>query len=80
MTGTPRKLWKDVQTFLGVRELPSEELDIGVVNSAKDVGPDLEPPKFCAVGEGERGWTDPKHHQIGNRRAERQAEILRLVS
>lgn len=39
----PRKFWKDIQSFLGVTELPYERLDVGVVNSAKEVGPPIHP-------------------------------------
>jgi hypothetical protein len=39
----PRRLWKDVQAFLGVTEVPFERLDVGVVNSAKEVGPPINP-------------------------------------
>jgi hypothetical protein len=39
----PGRFWKAVQSFLGVTELPHQQLDVGVVNSAKEVGPAIHP-------------------------------------
>ena len=39
----PREFWKEVQEFLGLDEVPFERLDVGVVNSAKEVGPCIDP-------------------------------------
>ena len=39
----PHKFWKEIQTFLGLNEVPFEQLDVGVVNSAKEVGPSIDP-------------------------------------
>jgi hypothetical protein len=39
----PRDLWKDIQAFLGLTEVPFEVLDVGVVNSAKEIGPAIAP-------------------------------------
>jgi hypothetical protein len=39
----PRQLWQEIQDFLGLTALPFQKLDVGVVNSAKEVGPPLNP-------------------------------------
>lgn len=39
----PRQFWKEIQVFLGLHEVSFEELDVGVVNSAKEVGPSIDP-------------------------------------
>ncbi len=38
----PHKLLKDIQAFLGLTEVPFAQLNVGVVNSAKDIGPTLD--------------------------------------
>jgi hypothetical protein len=43
ITRRPRQLWKEIQPFLGLSEVPFEKLDVGVVNSAKEVGPAICP-------------------------------------
>ena len=39
----PQKFWKEIQAFLGLNEVPFEQLDVGVVNSAKEAGPNIDP-------------------------------------
>ena len=39
----PRELWREIQAFLGLTAVPFETLDVGVVNSAKEIGPALAP-------------------------------------
>jgi hypothetical protein len=39
----PRTFWQHIQAFLGVTELPYQQLDVGVVNSAREVGPPIFP-------------------------------------
>ena len=39
----PAKLWSDIQAFIGVSKVPFEQLDVGVVNSAKEIGPPIDP-------------------------------------
>jgi len=39
----PERLFGDIQDFIGARRLPFAELNVGIVNSAKDLGPELEP-------------------------------------
>ncbi len=41
ITLRPRRFWKDIQEYLGVAEVPYTQLDVGVVNSAKEMGPPL---------------------------------------
>jgi len=39
----PEKLWKQIQDFIGVSRLSAQRLDVGVVNSAKEIGPSINP-------------------------------------
>lgn len=47
----PAEFWKGIQQFLGIAEVPFEQLDVGVVNSAKEMGPPLEPKLEGALRE-----------------------------
>jgi hypothetical protein len=39
----PDVLLRDVQRFIGVEPMPAERLDVGIVNSAREEGPPLDP-------------------------------------
>jgi hypothetical protein len=39
----PDALLREVQRFIGVEPLPADRLDVGVVNSARDEGPPIDP-------------------------------------
>jgi hypothetical protein len=39
----PHSFWQEIQEFLGLDAVPFERLDVGVVNSAKEVGPSIDP-------------------------------------
>jgi hypothetical protein len=43
ITRNPRRLFTDLQRFIGVDPAPFEQLDVGVVNSARELGPPLDP-------------------------------------
>jgi hypothetical protein len=43
ITLRPQRLLRELQEFIGVEPRPFEHLDVGVVNSAREVGPPLEP-------------------------------------
>jgi hypothetical protein len=47
----PEKLLADIQQFLGVSPLPFERLNVGVVNSARELGPDLDPRLHALLKE-----------------------------
>jgi hypothetical protein len=38
----PEKLFHDLQSFIGVEALPQEQLNPGIVNSAREMGPQLD--------------------------------------
>jgi Sulfotransferase domain len=43
ITLRPKQFVRELQEFVGAEPLPFEQLDVGVVNSAREVGPALDP-------------------------------------
>jgi hypothetical protein len=58
----PRQLWKEIQSFLGLTELPFEKLDVGVVNSARELGAPICP----IIEERLKRRMEPSVQRFGN--------------
>ena len=43
ITLRPKQLWKDIQAFLNLTQVAYSQLDVGIVNSAKEIGPPIDP-------------------------------------
>jgi Sulfotransferase domain len=58
ITNRPRKLVSELQDFIGAQPLDFEKLDVGVVNSAREVGPTINPRTEAELRERMRPAVD----------------------
>lgn len=61
----PAQLWLEIQNFLGLAPVIWQDLDAGVVNSAKDTGAAIRPETATRLRERMRPFVDEFHQLTG---------------